>query len=311
MNDSLLKALSCQPQDRPPIWIMRQAGRYLPEYRQLREKFSFQTLIHTPSLAVEITTLPIRLLHFDAAILFSDILVICEVFGWSIHFKEGKGIWLKAPHIPIEYSVKETLHYVFETITLLKQTLQVPLIGFCGGPYTICRYMHNINHEWLEKITAATIEYLELQIKAGVDAIQIFDSWAGLLPPEEFQTLALPYLKRLVSAVQSKGVKVIVFCRGSSRFIPELISLSPSAIGFDWEKDLSQIILDIPSSIAIQGNLNPTLLKAPRADLKRQVDRILSEVKGRPGYIFNLGHGIEPDTPVENVKWLVDYIQGI
>ncbi|MGR3974062.1 MAG: uroporphyrinogen decarboxylase family protein [Candidatus Rhabdochlamydia sp.] len=309
MNDIFLRALKCHPLERPPVWIMRQAGRYLPEYRKMRETFSFQTLIHTPELAAQVTQLPLFKLPFDAAILFSDILVICEVFGFSIHFKEKQGITLEPPVCSVTLPVQETLHYVFETIKLLKQQLKVPLIGFCGGPYTVCRYMNEVTAEGLEKVTLATLDYLKLQIEAGVDVVQIFDSWAGLLPKEQFHTLALPYLKRLVRGVQSMGAQVIVFCRGASRVIPELVELNPSAIGFDWEQQLSQIAPHIPSSIAIQGNLNPLFLKGSRSSLKQEVGLILSCMKERPGYIFNLGHGIEPDTPVENVMWLLDYIQ--
>lgn len=309
MNDLFLRALRCEKVERPPIWIMRQAGRYLPEYRALRAHHSFQTLVHTPELAAQVTHLPIDLLGFDASILFSDILVVGEVFGYEIDFVEGQGMKLRAPTKETLLPVESTLHYVPKTIQLLKKTLPVPLIGFCGGPYTVCRYMQQINPEWLDKVTEASIAYLKLQVAAGVDALQIFDSWAGLLPPEEFQSLSLPYLTRIVKALKPLGVPLILFCRGSTRYIPELTALEPAAIGFDWEMEMSEIRKLVPAHIAIQGNLNPELLNGSLSILKPAVDHLLDSMQHSPGYIFNLGHGIEPSASVDNVRWLVQHIQ--
>jgi uroporphyrinogen decarboxylase len=309
MNNLFLRALRCEKVERPPIWIMRQAGRYLPEYRALRAKHSFQTLVHTPELAAQVTHLPIDLLGFDASIMFSDILVVGEVFGYEIDFVEGQGMKLRAPQHETTLPVESTLHYVPKTIQLLKKTLPVPLIGFCGGPYTVCRYMKQINPEWLDKVTEASIAYLKLQVEAGVDALQIFDSWAGLLPPEEFHTLALPYLTRIVKAIKPLGVPLILFCRGSSRFIPELSALEPAAIGFDWEMEMSEIRKRVPAHIAIQGNLNPEFLNGPLSALEPAACHILDSMQNSRGFIFNLGHGIEPTASVENVRWLVQHIQ--
>lgn len=309
MNDLFLRALRCEPVTRPPIWIMRQAGRYLPQYRALRAQHSFQTLVHTPELAAQVTHLPIDLFGFDAAILFSDILVVAEVFGFQIDFVEGQGMKLRPPKEATELPVQTTLHYVPQAIELLKKTLAVPLIGFCGGPYTVCRYMERLTPEWLGKVTDASIEYLKMQVKAGVDVIQIFDSWAGHLSPAEFHTLALPYLTRLVQAIKPLSKPLILFCRGSHHYLSELIALGPAAIGFDWEVELSEIAQRVPLHIAIQGNLNPKLLNGPLSLLEPAVNHLLESMQNRPGFIFNLGHGIEPSASVENVRWLVQYLQ--
>ena len=301
MNDLFLKALRCETVQRPPIWLMRQAGRYMPEYRKLRAQHSFRTLIRTPKLAAEVTRLPLPL-GVDAAILFSDILLLTEVFGFTIDF--GDGIQLIEP-LQEEYSL-DKLSCVGETIRLLKTDLTVPLIGFCGGPYTVAKYMKRITPEWLDKITNASIEYLKLQIAAGADAIQIFDSWAGYLEKSDFETLALPYLKRIVDAI--RPFPTILFCRGSCRYINELVDLKPQGIGFDWEKEMRELRTLVPSSIAIQGNLNPEILKGPLPLLQQKTEVLLASMESARGFIFNLGHGVEPDTPVENVRWLITHL---
>ena len=309
MNDLLLRALKCQPVSRPPIWLHRQAGRFLPQYRAIRANHSFRELVGTPQIAAQITQLPIDLLGMDAAILFSDILVIAEVFGFAFDFSDGKGIRLKEPEKEIRQDVIGTLSYVAKTIQLLKKELKVPLIGFCGGPYTVSTYMRRTTLQWLEKITAASIEYLQMQIKAGVDAIQIFDSWAGKLEPLDFQTLALPYLKKIVNAIKPTGIPITLFCRGSTRYIKELVSLEPTALAFDWEKEMHELRREVPAHIAIQGNLDPAILQGPLEALQEKAKFILDSMKGERGFIFNLGHGVIPQTPVENVRWLINYVK--
>jgi uroporphyrinogen decarboxylase len=311
MNDLLLRALKCEEVSRPPIWLHRQAGRFLPQYRALRAGHSFRYLVGTPELAAQITKLPIDLLGFDAAILFSDILVIAEVFGFTIDFSDNKGIRLLPPDREIKSDVVETLSYVAKTIQMLKDDLSVPLIGFCGGPYTVSTYMKTTTPEWLEKITAATIEYLQMQIDAGVDAVQIFDSWAGKLNPQDFQTLALPYLKQIVDAIKPMGVPITIFCRGASRYVNELVALQPSALAFDWEKEMQELRQIVPQEIAIQGNLDPAILKGPLEELQKRAKILLKSMKGARGFIFNLGHGVEPETPVENVRWLINYVKSL
>jgi uroporphyrinogen decarboxylase len=201
------------------------------------------------------------------------------------------------------------LHFVPETIQLLKKTLPVPLIGFCGGPYTVCRYMERLTPEWLDQVTTASISYLKLQIAAGVDAIQIFDSWAGLLSPADFNTLALPYLKKLIDAIKPHNIPIILFMRGSSHYIPELISLAPNCLAVDWETDLAALRQTVPSHISLQGNLNPSLLNGSLSSLQPVVLQLLSSMQNARGFIFNLGHGIEPEARVGNVLWLIDHIK--
>jgi uroporphyrinogen decarboxylase len=309
MNNLLLRALKCESVQRPPIWLHRQAGRFLPQYRAIRAEHSFRQLVGTPQIAAQITKLPIDLLGMDAAILFSDILVIAEVFGFEFDFSDGKGIRLKEPEKEMRRDVQETLSYVAQTIQLLKKDLKVPLIGFCGGPYTVSTYMKRTTPEWLEKITTATIEYLQMQIKAGVDVIQIFDSWAGKLEPLDFQTLALPYLKKIVDAIKPARVPITLFCRGSTRYIKELVSLETTALAFDWEKEMHELRKEVPAHIAIQGNLDPEILQGPLEALQEKAKFILESMKGERGFIFNLGHGVVPQTPVENVRWLIDYVK--
>jgi uroporphyrinogen decarboxylase len=288
---------------------MRQAGRFLPEYRQLRQKYSLSHLFHTPELAAEVTRLPLTILGVDAAILFSDILVITEVFGYEILFPDKGGVELRPPMQQVRLNVEEALHYVGAAITLLKPTLHVPLIGFCGGPYTVAKYMGQVKHSMLSQITEATIEYVLMQIKAGVDALQIFDSWAGLLDEDLFTALALPYLKKIVEAIRPTGIPVILFSRGSCRFKKELISLNPHAISFDWEEDMGFLRKQAPSHIAIQGNLDPQIFKGSPTQLEKKVCEILEQMKGEKGFIFNLGHGVLPETPVENALLTVRLIQ--
>jgi len=305
MNDLLLRALKCEKVERPPVWFMRQAGRFLPEYRELRKVHALGHLFHTPELAAQVTRQPLDILGVDAAILFSDILVITEVFGYIVGFPQKGGIHLEAPSEVLSLPVPDTLHYVRKTIELLKPTLNVPLIGFCGGPFTVAKYMHQISHEWLEKITEASIAYLQMQIEAGVDAVQIFDSWAGVGEASDFYNFSLPYLKKMVDALRPTKVPVILFCRGSCRFVSELADLKPAAISFDWEKDLLELRAKVPKDIAVQGNLDPEIFRGSMPKLEKAVMHILESMKETQGFIFNLGHGVLPDTPVENALAVV------
>lgn len=306
MHDRFLKALQLQNDGPPPIWMMRQAGRFLPQYQALRQQHSLIKLFRTPTLAAEVTRLPIDILDVDAAILFSDILFIAEALGWNIHFPDGGGIEITPPSQVAVRDVKSTLPFVFETIHRIKPELSVPLIGFCGGPYTVARYIERF--DLLQPLTDLTIEYLRLQIEAGVDAIQIFDSWAGELDAEAFQQLSLPYLRQIVEAL--RPFPIILFCRGSCRYAKELAALQPHAISLDWEKDLKEMRKEIPSTIALQGNLDPAILRGPLPQLMAQTDHILTSMEGERGFIFNLGHGVLPDTPVENALALIRRVKG-
>lgn len=309
MNDLLLRALKCEKVERPPVWFMRQAGRFLPEYRELRKVHTLNHLFHTPELAAQVTRQPLDILGVDAAILFSDILVITEVFGYRVDFPQKGGIHLEAPAQATSLSVADTLHYVKKTIQLLKPTLNVPLIGFCGGPFTVAKYMQQISHEWLEKITEASIAYLRMQIEAGIDAVQIFDSWAGVGDASDFYSFSLPYLKKIVDALRPEKIPVILFCRGSCRFARELANLKPAAISFDWEQDLLELRTKVPQDIAVQGNLDPEIFRGPLPALEKAVECILESMKESRGFIFNLGHGVLPDTPVENALAVIKQVQ--
>lgn len=309
MNDLLLRALRCEETERPPVWFMRQAGRFLPEYRLLRKQYSLSTLFHTPELAKQVTELPLSLLGVDAAILFSDILVITEVFGYKIYFPEEGGIALIPPSSFKKREVKETLAYVGQTIQLLKSSLKVPLIGFCGGPYTVAKYMDQINHKTLKALTEASIEYLYMQIEQGVDVVQIFDSWAGLLEEPQFKEFSLSYLREIIESLRPTKVPVILFLRGSCKFCDELVGLNPAAISFDWKEKLEELQKRIPLHITIQGNLDPEILKQGGETLEKEVGEILETMQERPGFIFNLGHGVLPETPVEHAQSVIHKIK--
>lgn len=334
MKHKLLEALRCRNEGRPPVWLMRQAGRSIPAYRTVREKISLEKLFRTPELAAEMTRMPVDLLGVDAAILFSDILMIGDVFGLSVRFVEGKGPIvepaIKSPSDVDKFvprDIASSLAFVFETIRVVRQDLSVPLIGFCGGPFTVASYFIEGGsggkelaktknwlfsdptsfHLLLQKITDASITYLKLQVEAGAQAIQVFDSWANVLSTPAFLTFCLPYLKQITRAI--KDVPLILFCRGSTLFPKELAALHPAAISFDWQRELPELRQLVPRDIAVQGNFDPHLLKAPTTVIRREVKKLLTEMQGDPGFIVNLGHGVLPDTPFEHVKCFVDTVK--
>jgi len=337
MSKLLLDALHCCNKDRPPVWLMRQAGRYMPQYRAIRAKHSFMQMVHDPEIATEISLLPVNLLKVDAAILFSDILVIAEALGVGLRFDEGKGPIIERPldkpqdvdRLPLP-NISESLHFVGETIKLLKPLLKVPLIGFCGAPFTLASYLIEGGvsrdfkktkqwmlrepksfHRLLDHIAKCTIDYIQLQIKAGVQVLQIFDSWANALGHAQFCEFALPYMQQVMQSVKGpKKIPVILFCRGSSLFATEMAATQPAAISVDWSGDIGKVRSAVPLPVALQGNLDPDLLYAPKSLLKREVKRMLKTMRNDPGYIFNLGHGIHPDVGVDAVKLLVDTVQG-
>jgi uroporphyrinogen decarboxylase len=334
MNTRLLDALKGKNQGRPPMWLMMQAGRYLPEYRALRLKHSFLEMCHTPELIAEVTTMPLRRFEFDAAIVFSDILTIPEALGVGLRFDESVGPIIERPlrsagdvkALP-SIDIREKLSYVAKGIKLLKPTLKVPLLGFCGAPFTLASYMiegsssRNLHatkkwmlqdptsfHALLDKLSDDVITSLNMQIDAGVDAVQVFDSWANVLSPSHFQEFSLKYIDKIVKAIQPKA-PVIVFCKGSSVFAPLIAKIAPNAISLDWNSDIHSIRKSLPSSIALQGNLDPDSLFAPIPTLKKELKSLLTSMKGNPSYIFNLGHGILPDTPLDAVHALVDTVK--
>jgi len=331
----LLKALAGEKVERPPVWMMRQAGRYLPEYMVLRRKYDFFTRVETPELATEITLQPIDIVGTDAAILFSDILVIPQALGLEVQLIEKKG-----PYLPETIRSKasldklrvegaaEKLQYVYDAVKLTKKELndRVPLIGFAGAPFTILCYMvegqgsktfskakqfcfsqPELAHELLTKITDVTIAYLKGKVAAGADVIQVFDSWSGLLSPTDFKLFSQPYLERISDAL-SEEVPVILFPKGSWYALGELANSSASAIGVDWCLTPSQARKLAGDKVTLQGNFDPSKLLMPIPEIEKETKRMIDEF-GTQRYIANLGHGITPDVPVDHAKAFVNAVK--
>jgi uroporphyrinogen decarboxylase len=314
---------------------MRQAGRYMASYRSLRQRYSFLELCHTPELMTQVTLLPIQAFELDAAILFSDILVIPEALGVGLQFEDQRGPIIEKPLRTAAdvanlstHPDMDRLRYVEQGIRSLLPHLQVPLIGFCGAPFTLASYMIEGQtsrdlkktkqwlfqdptsfHALLQLLADWSVAYLKLQIAAGVQAIQIFESWSHLLAEPQFQECSLVYLDYILKQLVHTDIPIILFCRGSSVFAPLLAPLQPSCISLDWNCQMAKMRQVIRSSIALQGNLDPSVLLAPVSTIKKQVDHILDSMQGDPGFIFNLGHGILPDTPEESVHFLTTYIK--
>lgn len=334
MNRRFLQALECRNPSGPPVWLMRQAGRHMASYRTLREHYSFLQMCHEPDLITQATMLPIKAYAMDAAILFSDILVVAEAMGVGLRFEEQIGPIIERPirsqrdieGLPLPDPLK--LQFVAQGIRQLKSQLQVPLIGFCGAPFTVASYMiegkssrdHKATKRWmfndpqgfhdlLNRISDWSIAYLKLQIEAGVDAIQIFDSWANTLDHHSFREFSLAYLEKLLKGIRHSNIPAILFCRGSSVFAPQLAELQPAGIGLDWNCKMASMRNCIANSIALQGNLDPDMLYAPLPRLEAEVRRLLNEMEGDPGFIFNLGHGLHPDVSEKAVMTLVDCVK--
>jgi uroporphyrinogen decarboxylase len=334
-NDLLLKALKGENVSRPPVWIMRQAGRYLPDYIKLRQQYDFFTRVQTPELACEITLQPVDQVGVDAAIIFSDILVIPQAMGMTVLLEEGKG-----PLLPeviqtqadidalITTETEDRLSYVMQALALTKKELngRVPLIGFAGAPWTILCYMVEGKgsktfdkakqfcftqpeqaHALLQKITDVTIKYLIAQTKAGADTVQVFDSWSGMLSPADFKTFALPYLKQISDAV-SPYAPVILFPKGSWYALPDLAHTSASGVGIDWAITPAMAREMTGGNITIQGNFDPSKLLAPISQIKKEVKEMI-DAFGVNRYIANLGHGIMPNIPVDHARAFVDAVK--
>ncbi|MEO7960900.1 MAG: uroporphyrinogen decarboxylase [Ginsengibacter sp.] len=334
-NDLLLRVLRGEKVERPPVWMMRQAGRYLPDYMKLRAKYDFFTRVQTPELATEITLQPINQVGVDAAIIFSDILVIPQAMGLEVQMEEGKG-----PSLPkvitskkdiealVTDNAEEALHYVMDALSLTKQELNgtVPLIGFAGAPFTILCYMIEgkgsktwdkakqfcytepaLAHSLLQKITDTTIVYLKAQAKAGADVLQVFDSWSGTLSPEDFKIIAQPYLLQIADALKDI-VPVILFPKGSWYALHDLSNSSAAGLGIDWcvSPKLARSLTD--NQIVLQGNFDPAKLLAPIPVIRQAVKKMIDEF-GVQNYIANLGHGITPNVPVAHAKAFVDAVK--
>jgi uroporphyrinogen decarboxylase len=321
---------------KPPIWMMRQAGRYLPQYRKVREKHTFLEMVKNPEVATEVTLQPIDIFGFDAAILFCDILVTAEAMGCGLQFIEKKGPVFDKPiqtqndilALSTE-NIPEKLAYVADAIQLIQKELtprNIPLIGFAGAPFTVASYMiegqsspdlknlkklmysnPHLFHELLQKLTTVTLIYLKEQIKAGVDAIQVFDTWASHLSFSDYVTFSLPYIRQIIEGLPAEVPKT-VFCKNSAAFAPLLAQLPVQAVSLDWGCSLSTMRKTLGHNITLQGNLDPYALFASPEILTQSVQRILQEMNQDPGFIFNLGHGLMPDINPDQVKRVVDLV---
>jgi uroporphyrinogen decarboxylase len=327
-----LAACACRRVDRPPVWLMRQAGRALPEYRALKEKYSFLELVQTPELAAEVTLQPIRRFGFDAAILFCDILAAAEGLGQRYQFRDRGGIEMEfllqsaADVDRLEVAaVTERLQYVAKALSYIKPKLRgrTALIGFAGSPWTLANFMTEgggvkeysrakalfysdppLFHRLMEKLTEAVTALLQLQIDAGADAVQIFDSLGGALSSGQFAAASGCWMKRIVDSLK-RQVPVIVFSRGAHGSQAELIRTGAQVLGVDWTVRLAEVAGQLPRHVAVQGNLDPFVLTTTPAVVAAETTRILSDMQGRPGHIFNLGHGVPPNATLDNIESLV------
>ncbi|MEK6527497.1 MAG: uroporphyrinogen decarboxylase [Nitrospirota bacterium] len=359
MNDTFLKACRGEKVSYTPVWIMRQAGRYLKQYQKIRKKVDFLTLCKTPELAAEVTIQPIDALNVDAAILFSDILIPVEAMGMKLRFFEKKGPLLSPP-ISDEASVKrlsviepeESVSFVLEAIKILRRELskRVPLIGFSGAPFTMATYMieggtsknflktkrmifqsPGLYGSLMDKITMTIVKYLKAQIKAGAQAVQLFDTWAGVLSPQDYKNYALPYVKKVIYALNppipplSKGGEggfsdlrpqtpkppIIYFVGQCAGLLEDIKTCGADVIGIDWRINIDDAIRRLGNNVSVQGNLDPCALFLPAKEIDKRVKDILDRTLSARGHIFNLGHGVLPETPVESVVAMVESVHNL
>ena len=333
-SDRFLRALRGEPVDTTPVWIMRQAGRYLPEYRATRAKAGdFLTLCKTPELACEVTLQPIDRLGVDAAILFSDILIPLEPMGMKLGFpNEGPRLepvrdeaGVRALRVP---NAEETMPFVMDAVRLIRRALdgKVPLIGFAGAPFTMLTYAVEgqtgkqfaetkkllytapaVAHQLLQKLTDTVADYLAAQIRAGAQVVQLFDSWVGQLAPEDFRAFAAPYVKKLVDALRPLGAPIIYFANDGGSLLADAAKLGADALGVDWRTPLDEARARTGDGVTLQGNLDPCLLFGPVAEIERRADDVLARAGGKR-HVFNLGHGILPGTPPEHAVALVEHV---
>lgn len=349
MNDTFLRA--CWGEDVPytPVWLMRQAGRYLKQYQRIRRKVDFLTLCKTPELAAQVTIQPVDALGVDAAILFSDILMPVEAMGMRLKFFEKKGPVLSPP-VRDEVSIKRLLipvpehdlGFVMETIKILRKELQkkVPLIGFSGAPFTIATYMieggasKNFLHtkkmifqtpglylSLMDKITTTVTEYVKAQISAGAQAVQLFDTWAGVLSPWDYRKFVLPYVRKVIDAIKTQNaerrmqnleeVPIIYFVGECAGLLDEIRTCGADVISVDWRINIDEAIKRLGSDVSVQGNLDPSALFLSKEGIKMRVEDILKRASSARGHIFNLGHGVLPETPVENVVAMVESVHNL
>jgi uroporphyrinogen decarboxylase len=330
-NDLFLRACLRQPVEQTPVWMMRQAGRYLPEYRAVRAKADFLTLCKTPELAAEVTIQPVDLVGVDAAIIFSDILVVPEAMGMELIVEEGKG----GPRFPspvrsaadidrlLVPEPTDRLKYVMDALSLVRKQLdgRVPLIGFSGSPWTLASYMveghgsknfryikelvynePNLAHRLLGKLAQSVSRYLSAQIAAGAQAVQIFDTWGGLLTPDAFREFSLRYIQQVIAETRTNGAPVIVFCKDCGHSLQEIAASGCQVVGLDWTVDIGEAKESTRGTVALQGNMDPVILYSRPERIREEVRAILRKFGKGTGHIFNLGHGILPDIPVDHAK---------
>ena len=337
-RERFLAACACQTLERPPLWVMRQAGRYLPEYRALKAKSSFLEMVRTPALATEVTLQPLRRFALDAAILFSDILVIPEALGQSYAFRDTGGIAMsyrldtraQIDALAPAHAVLEKLSYVAEALALLKTELagKHALLGFGGSPWTLATYMVEGGSSddferiktlfytdratfdaLLEKLTAAIIVYFQMQIRAGADAIQIFDSWGGLIAGADYEAASLKWIRQIIAALP-QDFPVILYAKGTGSQLTDQAFSGVRVLSVDWTCDLAVVRRTLPANVAVQGNLDPILLNTTPEIVRREATRLLESMRGTAGHIFNLGHGITPQAKIECMEALVKTVTG-
>ncbi len=322
--------------DCTPVWFMRQAGRYMSEYQELRRRYSLLEICRTPELATEVTFQPIRRFDLDAAIIFADILLPLEGLGVPFDFKKGEGPVIQKPIRTVRqidqlrlFEPEEELAFVLQALRMVRAELAAPiaLIGFAGGPFTLASYMieggssrdyrltktlmyehETAWHGLLEKLAAVTSRFLLAQAAAGADALQLFDSWAGALSPDDYRRYVLPHSQRILRDLHSRNLPLIHFGTGTAGILELLKEAGGTVIGVDWRIDLGEAWRRLGSDVAVQGNLDPAALLGPRDRLLEKVDYVLDQVQGRPGHVFNLGHGILPPTPIANVEAVIEHV---
>jgi len=333
MNETFLQACRGEKTEYTPIWMMRQAGRYMPEYQQVRGNVTFLELCKAPELCVEVTLQPVDILGVDAAILFSDILIPMEAMGGDLDFHEGKGPIFANPvrdqrgvdQLRIADAEEDT-GFVMETIRLLRKELKVPLIGFAGAPFTCATYLieggsskffyetkkmmyqaPKLYDQLLTKITDTTIDYLRAQAKAGAQALQLFDSWAGILAPNDFAEFALPYVQRIIKSLKEFDIPLIYFANNGATLLELSVSSGADVIGLDWRINIGDAIKRVGDK-AVQGNLDPIALLLPEDKLRQRIEKLLIDARDAKGHVFNLGHGIHQFTPPAQAKFAVDAV---
>ncbi len=335
-DSRFLRACRREPVDRTPVWFMRQAGRYMAEYRAIRARHTLLEICAQPELAAEVTLQPVNRLDVDAAIIFADILLPLVPMGIELEFAAGEGPVI---HNPVRAAAdvdalrvidpEESISNTLDAIRIVARELdgKVPLIGFAGGPFTVASYlieggssrsyirtkrlMYDAPDAWaklMDKLAAVTARYLQAQIKAGAGAVQLFDSWVGALSPYDYRMRVLPYMRGIIEQLKPLGVPVILFGTGTSGILELLAAAGSDVVGVDWRINIDEAWARIGTDRAVQGNLDPVALFAPADEIERQVRDVLDRADNRPGHIFNLGHGILPETPVENVQRVIDLV---